>query len=463
MSLMRVAEISRFLGLHQNTIYRLAKEGAIPAIRRGRLIRFRKDEIDAWLNQYSSKIYPFLEPLIQVDLGLASYDKLFLLKGGVKMSPKGKTWNYPFGSVYLRQSKSGKDWWYIYYRFGGRRIRKAVKGALSRADALKVLQIEVADAFRGKHGFKKQEKRLSFAEFASEYLESYAKPNKKSWRDDLCCVEILKAYSGNIFLDEITPQEVERFKADRLTKGNSPARVNRYLALLKKMFNLAIDWGHLKENPLRKIKLFSEKSNFKERILSAEEEKKLLECSSEHLRPIILTALHTGMRRGEILSLKWHQVDLAKRTVRAEKTKSGKMRTIPLNDCISAELMRLKAINGKSEHVFLNPAKAKPLGDVKTAFNAAKRRAGIKGLRFHDLRHTFATRLVERGVDLITVKELLGHYSVTITQRYTHSRSELKQRAVESLARPLSPAPSFVPNLSPRPEDRLLNALFTVN
>jgi excisionase family DNA binding protein len=461
MSLWTVKDLAQFCGLHQNTIYKLIRKGEIPAIKRGRLIRFRKDEIDAWLNDHSSKVFPLLEPLTQIDLQLDNYDRLFL-KGGVKVNPKGKTWNYPFGSVYLRQSKSGKERWYIYYRFEGRRIRKAVKGALSRADALKVLQVEVADAFRGKHGFKKQEKKLSFAEFASEYLESYAKPNKKSWRDDLCCVEILNGYFGNIFLDEITPQEVERLKADRLKKGNSPARVNRYLALLKKMFNLAIDWGYAKENPIRKIKFFPE-DNLKERILSPQEECRLLECSAEHLRPIVIAALHTGMRRAEILNLRWAQVDLKKRTISVERTKSGKTRVIPINEVILGVLEAQKQKNLSSPYVFLAPRSQRPLKDVKTAFNAAVRRAGIKGLRFHDLRHTFASRLIEQGVDLITVKELLGHYSVTITQRYTHSRSELKQRAVESLAKPLSPAPAFVPNLSTRPEGRLLNALFTAN
>jgi len=379
------------------------------------------------------------------------------------MSPKGKTWHYAFGSVYLRQSKSGKERWYVYYRFEGRRIRKVIEGALSRADALKVLQVEVADAFRGKHGFKKEEKKIKFSDFAELYLENYAKVNKRSWKDDAYSLRRLNEFFDGSRIHDITPFDLERFKTERLKEGISKARVNRNLALLKKMFNLAIDWGYLKESPARKVRLFSEKDNLKERILTAEEEERLLEASSEHLRPILITALHSGMRRGEILSLEWHQVDLTRRTIRVEKTKSGRTRIIPVNDLLFDELMSLKKKDGKAEHVFLNPRTGKPIGDVKTAFNAAKRRAGIKGLRFHDLRHSFASRLIALGVDLITVKDLLGHHSVTVTQRYTHSNAEQKRKAVENLALTEAKPFKFVPNLSTRLEGRILNALFTAN
>jgi len=106
----------------------------------------------------------------------------------------------------------------------------------------------------------------------------------------------------------------------------------------------------------------------------------------------------------------------------------------------------------------LNPKTGKPIKEIKTALNGAKRRAGIK-----DLRHTFASRLVERGVDLITVKELLGHHSVVITQRYTHSSSEQKRKAVENLAQIEVEDLKFVPILSTRKQGRFSNGLFTAN
>ncbi len=451
-SLFTAKGLAAFLNMHPNSIYRLVKNGLIPYKRVPAAgIRFRSEEINKWLEQGRSA--PVFKSLLNVDLSLEAYDRLFLCKkGGVKVSPKGKTWNYPFGSVILRLSRSGKERWHIYYRLEGRRIRKAVKHAQTRADALKVLQVEVADAFRGKHGFPREGKRTTFA-----------KPNKRSWRDDQCCVGILDKYFGKAFLQEIGPHEIETFKSDRLKIGNSPARVNRYLALLKKMFNLAIDWGFTCENPVRKVRFFSERDNLKERILTPDEESRLLEHSAEHLKPIILAALNTGMRRGEILGLRCEQVDLHRRTVRLEKTKGGRVRIVPINDALYEVLAAQRRANGASPYVFPAPGSRGPLHDVKTAFNAATRRAGIKGLRFHDLRHTFASRLIEGGVDLITVKDLLGHHSVTITQRYTHSGVDQKRRAVEVLRREPSPAPQVVPAVSTRAEKRLVSSFAAVS
>ncbi len=229
------------------------------------------------------------------------------------------------------------------------------------------------------------------------------------------------------------------------------------------MFNLAIDWDYLKKSPMRKVAFFCEKDNLMERILSKQEEEHLIKASSEHLKPIILTALHTGMRRGEILNLKWNQVDLSKKTIRVEKTKSGKTRIIPINEILFKKLTDLKKKNGKYNHIFLNPKTDKPIKDIKTAFNAAKRRASIIGLRFHDLRHTFASRLIESGVDIITVKDLLGHFSVVTTQRYTHSRADQKIKAVQGLVKKEVKIHEFVPVLSTQKENRFLNDLFSAN
>jgi integrase len=439
------------------------KSQDIPFIRRKGLgIRFLREEVDAWLSRSASKPYAFLECALNSDVALENYDRLFL-KGGVKMSPKGKTWNYPFGSVYLRLTKSGQERWYIYYRNEGRRVRKAVKGAQCRADALKVLQVEVADAFRGKHGFKKDEKRISFDDFCQLYIENYAKVNKRSWKQDVYSLRLLKGFFGIRTLQDIGTLEVERLKAQELKEGLSKARVNRYLALLKKMFNLAIDWGYAMDNPVRRVRLFSEKDNLKERILTGDEEKRLLEASTTHLKPIILTALHTGMRRAEILGLRWHQVDLPRRIIRVENTKSGQNRFIPINESLMTVLANLKQENGKSQFVFLNPKTGKPMVDVKTGFKAATRRAGIRGLRFHDLRHTFASRLIESGFDLITVKDLLGHQSVVTTQRYTHSNAEQKRKAVQALAQRAPQKQDFVPSVSTRPEDTLPAGVLSAN
>ncbi|MFX0209250.1 MAG: tyrosine-type recombinase/integrase [Candidatus Hodarchaeota archaeon] len=187
----------------------------------------------------------------------------------------------------------------------------------------------------------------------------------------------------------------------------------------------------------------------------------VLEVSPCNLRPILVVALNTGMRLGEILSLQWNQIDFRTRRIRVERTKSGRIRYIDINNQLLEELLNLKRRNGQCMYLFFNQRTGKPLTTVKKAFKSACAIADIKGLRFHDLRHTFATRLVERGVDLITVKELLGHHSIVITQRYTHSNSEQKKKAVEALER--SETKDFVPVVSTQKESMLSNRLFSVN
>jgi len=459
-SLLTVKDLSATLHVHQNTVYKLVDHQEIPFIKkRGVGIRFRREEIEEWLKTGSSKIYPILESFLKVDLALDKYDKLFL-KGG-RMSQKGKSWNYPFGSVYLRQNKSGKDRWYIYYRIEGMRTRKVVKNAQSRAEALKVLQIEVADAFRGKHGFKKQEKRIKLFDFSELYLTNYAKVNKRSWITDDYMLRNIKTFFKDKYLQEIDSLLIEKFRSLLLDDGAKKSTTNRYLALLKKMFNLAVDWGYLKTNPVKKVKLFSEKDNLKERILSCKEEQKLLDACPQYLKLIVLTALHTGMRKGEILNLRWDQVDFFNREIKVENTKSGKPRFIPINDLLFEALKNEKRLNGKSQFVFPNPKTNKPFKDIKKSFAEAIKQSGILSLRFHDTRHSFASRLVAAGVDIITVKELLGHHSVRVTERYTHSSTEQKQRAVENLT-PKETTKS-VHILSPQKEGILSNVLFTVN
>jgi excisionase family DNA binding protein len=456
-----VNEVAAILRVHPNTIYKKAKKGEIPSIRTANSqVRFIEEDIKEWLDRSSlrSSSSPLINEALRADFSLENHDKLFL-KGGVRMSPKGKTWNYPFGSVYLRLTRDGKERWHIYYRADGKRIRRAVRGAQNRADALKVLQVEVADSFRGKYGFKKARKRVTFREFAFVFLEKYSKVHKLSWRSDVSIVNKLDPYFGSNFLDEITPGEIDEFKAARLEEGRTKSKVNRDLALLRKIFNVAIDWGHVDASPMGKVKFFSEKDNLKERILSEPEEKRLLQACPPYLRIVVLTALYTGMRRGEVLGLRWGQVDFKKSQIKVEKTKSGRIRLIPMGERLRDELLKLRAENPSAEFVFLYPPTKRPIQDVKKAFRSATCKAGTKGLRFHDLRHTYASRLVANGVDIITVRDLLGHHSVEVTQRYTHSNEAQKRLAVETLEE----EPKDVHALSTRREGVPTNLLNAAN
>jgi integrase len=191
----------------------------------------------------------------------------------------------------------------------------------------------------------------------------------------------------------------------------------------------------------------SEKDCLKERILTEDEEARLKNASYPILRSVISFALNTGMRHGEILNLRWNQVDLEALRLTVEKTKSGRPRTIPLNPPLLEELQRLKSQNGQGPCVFPNPDTGKPLRSMKTSFGAACRRAGITGLRFHDLRHTFGSRLVQKGVDIETVRSLLGHSSIAITQRYINSTDKRRKSAVDRLAETDPIRPQKGPNL----------------
>jgi integrase len=267
------------------------------------------------------------------------------------------------------------------------------------------------------------------------YLRDYSMVKKRAWRstDRIYLNANLIPYFGEHELTKITTLLVERFITKRVNDGVKKSTLNRDLSCLKKMFNKAIDWNYLSENPLRKVKMFSEKDSVRERILSENEEARLLEESSEHLRSIIVVALNTGMRLGEILNLQWNQVDLRNKRIQVEKTKSGRSRFIPVNDVLLKELQVLRSGDGQTPYLFANPKTGKALTTIKTAFNAACRRSGIKGLWFHDLRRTFATRLLQNGVDIITVQNLLGHHSVVVTERYLHTNEDTKRQAVEML------------------------------
>lgn len=202
--------------------------------------------------------------------------------------------------------------------------------------------------------------------------------------------------------------------------------------MLKQMFNLAISWGKTKDNPVQKVKFLREVRGV-DRVLSSEEERALLQECVDHVKMAVILALNTGMRLGEVLSLTWLDVSLNKRVITVEKSKSGKTRSIPINSSLDEELHRYKRKVNHSDYLFFNDRTGRPIVSIKTGFVKAVRRAGIPACRFHDLRHTFATRLVLSGADPKTVSELLGHADIHMTMRYSHPTPEAKRAAVELL------------------------------
>jgi integrase len=205
--------------------------------------------------------------------------------------------------------------------------------------------------------------------------------------------------------------------------------------VIKRQHNRAVEWGKIEFNPILKVKKFREPDG-RERILTAEEMRCLIDAAPAHLKPVLVIALNTGMRRNEILSLKWANINPGQRFIFIGDSKSGKSRKVPMNGMV---IEAFKQIPRNSEYVFFNPETKGPIKDVKTAFKSACGKAKINGLRLHDLRHTAASRMVEAGIDLVTVSKILGHSSIQMTMRYAHPTPENMQRAVDSLEKCFNP------------------------
>jgi len=214
----------------------------------------------------------------------------------------------------------------------------------------------------------------------------------------------------------------------------SPSTINRELACLKTIFNKAVEWGKLESNPIVRVKKFKEPPS-KDRILSSEEVRRLLDTAKPHLRPILIVLLNTGMRKNEALGLRWENVDFRKGFiyVGAQDSKSGKSRTIPMSSDILFETLESLRAGAKSEFVFTNPETEKKYRDITTSFKTACDEAEIDGVTLHTLRHTAGWRMVEAGADLVTVSKILGHSTIQMTMRYCHPTPENLKLAVKRL------------------------------
>jgi len=320
--------------------------------------------------------------------------------------------------------------YYISYSLNGNRLQRAISTDRKLAEA--VLQKRRVEIAEGKHLDVKKAPKVKFEDFVDEYLEVHSKPNNKSWRkSDYPNLNGLKKYFGGKYLFEITPEDIERYRAERI-KEVTKSTVNRVLNCLSSMYSRAIEWGKATNNPMSKIKLFKVPEK-RIRYLEKEEISKLLNNCCEHLKPIVIVALHTGMRKSEILGLKWHDIEIKRGIIHLLDTKNGEKREVPMNEVVQKTVIGVLK-NPESQYVFCNKDN-KPYGNVRKSFDTACRNAEISNFRFHDLRHTFASQLVMSGVDLNTVRELLGHKSIEMTLRYSHLSPDHKKRAVDNLGK----------------------------
>jgi len=345
--------------------------------------------------------------------------------------------------------KKGNNKWYYRFQLNGKEYYRACKGAVDQKTALQYEAIVKAEIMKGNLGILDNKPKPTLKYAIKLYLD-YSECNKKSYKGDLRSTEIFLEYFGNIDLEDITPAKIEDFKRDvKNSTGNKNATINRYLQALSKMLNIAVANELLNKNPMWSVKKLKE-NNYKTRVLMPDEEERLfkeIERGYEvvgrdrkkkkiypyiYLKNIIICALQTGMRKSEILKLKWSNIDFDYEYIELLETKSGKSRKIP----ISSKLMKIfKKIltTSNSEYVFVNPSTNSNYIDIHRAFETVLKNAQINNFRFHDLRHTAATRMLEKGADIRTVQEILGHSSVSVTERYTHTNAKSKKSAIELL------------------------------
>ncbi len=317
--------------------------------------------------------------------------------------------------------RRGNTFWFS-IMYHGRRIQESLETGNKRTAEM-IYAKKLSDIVEGRYIETALAKKLTFEEMVTKYLDAYT-----HLRDTHTVKPLMKAFKGYT-LFEISTRMIAEYRTMRLKKVKL-ATVYQELSLLRRMFNVAIrEWEWLQNNPVSRLSFAVGNRNARDRWLTLEEEQALLaSATNPHwLRPLLMVALHSGMRQGEILDLKWQHVNFAARIITVVKSKNGEKRGIPMSNTLQGVLQSIKVrhISGRVFPIAIR--------SLRAAFGQTLAKAKIEGFHFHDLRHTFATRLVQNGVDLYKVKELLGHKTLAMTTRYAHHYPESLRGSVEVL------------------------------
>jgi integrase len=256
---------------------------------------------------------------------------------------------------------------------------------------------------------------------------------------------------GSPPIHTLTVEVLDQYRARRLGEQVGPATINREMATLKHALSKAVEWKLLRKTAreeLAAIKKYQEPSGRLRYLSGPAEADRLLAACEGFLKPIVSTALHTGMRKEELLSLTWDMVDMTHGFIRLKQTKNGTARALPLNETLLSLFSSLR-VSRDLAWVFHDP-NGRRYNDIRHAFDRACQGAGLTDFHFHDLRHTFASWLAMKGVPLATVSLFLGHSSPTMTLRYAH----LSPKHLTSAVRVLDPhsASSHDKNMTNCPE-----------
>ena len=342
--------------------------------------------------------------------------------------------------MYLRNGN-----WVTEFYSQGIRYKKSLGMGISKTVAKEREAKYRQEVREGKYHIKAR--RIRFETFTEKYL-THARVNKRpksAKRNEVSIGQLMPYFKGKL-IGSIHPFQVEQYKMKRREEGRSPATVNRDIACLRNMLNMAVEWKYLQINPIARVKLLQE-DNEKMWVLSPEEEARLLEeCEKrpkEYLRDLAEFALYSGMRQGEIFGLKKVNVHLKENFLLVTDTKNHENRTVPLNDTLKDILKRRIKVSN-SDYVFsdhdgerlkeLTKSFVKAVEEAKLFTMEEKNGKTVKvRFRFHDLRHSFGSRLGMNGTDLKSIMEILGHKTAKVAMRYQHPSPDHKLEAVRSL------------------------------
>jgi len=311
----------------------------------------------------------------------------------------------------------------------GARLKRWKVSSLNRTLAKQHEALIKADLMKGLLT-SEQAKPLLFKDWAASYLNLEEVKRLRSYRTRIIVVRLqLLPFFGNKIITEITPEDVEAYRAQRTRRNSQPASlqtINNDHIILKHCLNVARRKRLLTVNPAALVPIPCA-NNERDRVLTGEEWQRLYAAASSHLQPIMLMAYHLGQWLGEILNMTWDRVDLQRGiiTLRGVDTKTNKPRQVPMTPSVKAALAEVAKVR-ELTHNFVFLYHRNPVREVRTAFKTACRRAGVKDLRFHDLRHCAATNLRRAGVDTTTAMQIIGHKSPHMWKRYnTVAESDL--------------------------------------
>ncbi|MFN7948251.1 MAG: site-specific integrase [Blastocatellia bacterium] len=346
----------------------------------------------------------------------------------------------------MPKSKTGKsvrkrgDSWHLDKRINGTRYRQVLPGARTQKQAEQMAAVLITEIVTG--AYHKRKAKTTLESFIKEKWLPWSKDNKQTYQNDVSSAKVFCRFFRGKALCDIAPFDVERFKQERSREvtqrgaQRSQATVNRELAQLSSVFRLAVDNGYVESNPCRRVRLFTVMTT-RDRVLSHEEEQRLIDSltgAKGFIQQIATVGLNTGMRLSEILTLEWSDVDLEAGVihVRAENTKTKRRRNLPVNQEVRDALLLLPTAE-QSERRGRVFEGAYASGFTSQLFALAADNIGLDDVTFYTLRHTFATRLKDAGVDPFTISNLMGHSGLAMTSRYVHASSDKMAEAVKRL------------------------------